>query len=151
MFCRSYAKFADAFKAAADLLKKPYPGENKVELKGSAVGGPSYTAEAVLGSDKAPALTAKAEGFSFGGSAVSQFKVDKVEVNTKPVLAADFSLSEAVKGTKLTFKASDASRAKDKDGNPGKVSGVLGAENKGNAGTFTADFDVLNREVSCYE
>lgn len=146
----SYAKFSDAFKAASDLLKKPYPGENKVELKGSVANGPSYTAEAVLGaaSDKVAAVTTKAEGFTFGGAAVSQFKVDKVEVNTKGALNADFSLSEAVKGTKLSFKAADASRSKDKDGNPGKVSGVLGAENKGQAGTFTVDVDVLNREFS---
>jgi len=47
--CRSFAKFSDATKASKDLLSKPYVEASKVELKGSAVGGPTFIAETVIG------------------------------------------------------------------------------------------------------
>ena len=40
---------APAPSATADNLSKPYLEANKLEVKGAAAGGPTFTAEAVLG------------------------------------------------------------------------------------------------------
>lgn len=145
----SVAKFADVVKSAKDLLSKPYPESHKVELKTAAANGVTFTAEAALGPVPAPkpgkkptpALSVKGEGVVRGN-----FKVDKLSVDTNRDITGEFSLAEAFKGTKLTFKATDGTRAAAIEG-VDPISAVFGVEHRADFGTFTVDVDVLKYSV----
>lgn len=134
---------------AADLLSKPYPDTHKVELKTVAANGVTFVTEAVVGAIPAAApkkratavLTAKAEGVVSG-----KFKVDKVAVDTNKDVTGEFSLADVVAGTKLTFKATDGTRAAAVEGVPA-VTATLGAEHRNDHGTFTADVEVIKQTV----
>jgi len=143
--CRSFAKFSDATKASKDLLSKPYAEASKVELKGSAVGGPTFIAETVIGAVPAstPALAARAEGFTAGN-----FRVDKFGVDSNAVVTAEFSLAEAFKRTKLTFAAKDQTRNTALKEDKRTATATIGAEHRAEVGTFTAEADPLARVAS---
>lgn len=143
------AKYSDVAKAAKDLLSKPYPDTHKVDLKTTAANGVTFTTEAVVGPIAAPApkkkatavLTAKAEGVTSG-----KFKVDKVSVDSNKDVAGEFSLADVIKGTKLTFKATDSTRAAAVDG-VDAVSATFGAEHRHEKGTLNVDVEVLKQAV----
>lgn len=78
-----------------------------MELKTAAANGVTFTAEAALGPVPAPkpgkkptpSLAVKGEGVVRGN-----FRVDKLSVDTNRDITGEFSLADAFKGTKLTFK-----------------------------------------------
>lgn len=123
-----------------DLLKKPFLEVNKLELKGGSK--PIFVAEAVLGgeakdiNEKHPALSVKAENFVYG-----QFKVDKLVADTNAIVSAEFSLSEAFQGTKLTFAGVDKTRA---TVCKPVLETVFGVEHRADFGTFTLSADPLD-------
>jgi len=144
----SYAKYSDVAKAAKDLLSKPYPDTHKVELKTVAANGVTFTTEAVLGAtggsaDKkgTPVLTVKGEGIVSGN-----FKVDKLSLDTNKDITGEFSLAEVVKGTKLSFKATDGTRAAAVAG-VDPISATIGVEHRADFGTFTLDVAALKQSV----
>ena len=84
----------------------------------------------------AAAVSVKSEGMVVGASSV---KADKVVVDTSGRVEGVFSLSEAIKGTKLTFTLVDAQRTSDEDKHAVKLS----AEHKAAWGTVFAELDLL--------
>jgi len=146
----SFAKFSEALKASKDLLSKPYPEASKIDFKATAVSGPVFTVEALLGDAPAPAkgklaiasLAFKGEGVVFGG-----FKVDKAAVDTNGEIAADFSLADAVKDTKFIFKARDGSRVKATEDYETSVAS-FSAEYKAGPVTANAEADVFKQALS---
>lgn len=109
-------KYADVIKAAKDLLSKSFNYNNKVDLKSNTSNGVTVTSEAVLA--KPASALVKAE-FASGA-----FKVDKLQIGSDKKIAGEFSLANAVPNTKLSFKATDGSRA----AGPEAITASVGAE-----------------------
>lgn len=89
----------------------------------------------------AAAVSVKSEGMVVG---VSSIKADKVAVDTAGRVEGVFSLSEAFKGTKLTFTLVDAQRTSDDDKHAVKLS----AEHKATWGTIFAEADLLKYNLA---
>ena len=89
----------------------------------------------------APAASASINASGASGS----FKVDKLQVATDKKIVGEFSLVESFPGTKLTFKATDGSRAAGADA----ISAVIGAEYKDASGrsVLTVDADAIKAGV----
>lgn len=129
------SKYADVLKQAKDLLSKSYNYNNKVELKTSTATGVNYTAEAVVSK---PSSTLVKADYANGN-----FKVDKLQVGSDKKIVGEFSLADAFAGTKLSFKASDGTRATGADA----VTAVVGLERKDKSSVVTVDIDALKYTV----
>lgn len=75
--------------------------------------------------------------------ASGNFKVDKLQVGSDKKIVGEFSLLEAAPGTKLSFKATDGTRAAGADA----VTAIIGVERKDKASAVTVDIDALNYGV----
>ena len=69
--------------------------------------------------------------------------IDKLSVGTDKKIAGEFSMAEAFPGTKLTFKATDGSRAAGMDA----ITAVIGAEHKAGNAVITLDVDAIKAGV----
>ena len=110
---RSTAPVGGAFRRPVTTARRPHFCRPR----------PPATASALL----------KAEG-GFGA-----FRADKLQIGTDKKIAGEFSLAEAFPGTKLTFKATDGSRAAGAEA----ISAVIGAEYKVANATCTVDVDTI--------
>jgi hypothetical protein len=99
----------------------------------------SHATHASAPSPAAASASLKLEGAS------GNFRVDKFAIGTDKKIAGEFSLADAFPGTKVTFKATDGSRAAGADA----ITAVLGAEYKAASGnaTVTADVDAIKGAV----
>jgi hypothetical protein len=131
------SKYADVIKGAKDLLSKSFNYNNKVEVKSTTPTGVTFTAEAVVSKPASASINAS--------GASGSFKVDKLQVATDKKIVGEFSLVESFPGTKLTFKATDGSRAAGADA----ISAVIGAEYKDASGrsVLTVDADAIKAGV----
>jgi hypothetical protein len=129
------SRYADVVKGAKDLLTKSFNYNNKVEIKSSTPNGVVFTAETVVSKPASANLK--------GEFARGNFKVDKLQVATDRKIVGEFSLTEAFPNTKLTLKATDATRASGADA----ISAVVGAEYKRDFGTFSLDVDAVKQTV----
>jgi len=94
----------------------------------------TYTAEAVV-QDKGKAKASLKAEFARGN-----LKCEKLSLNHENKIETEFSLVEAIPKTKLTFKATDGSRASGAEA----VTAKIGLERKDANSVATLDFDALN-------
>lgn len=94
----------------------------------------TYTAEAVV-QDKGKAKASLKAEFARGN-----LKCEKLSLNHENKIETEFSLVEAIPKTKLTFKATDGSRASGAEA----VTAKIGLERKDASSVATLDFDALN-------
>jgi len=92
----------------------------------------TYTAEATVSK---PVKTLLKAEFASGN-----FKVDKLQLGSDKKIVGEFSLADALPGTKLSLKATDATRASGADA----VTAVIGLERKDASSVATLDIDALN-------
>jgi hypothetical protein len=90
-----------------------------------------------------PPPPAAAKAIIKGEFATGNFKVDKLQIGSDKKLVGEFSLKDAAPSTKLTFKATDGTRAAGAD----VVSAVIGLERKDATSAVSVDIDALNYGV----
>lgn len=129
------SKYADVIKGAKDLLSKTFNYNTKVEVKSNTSNGVTFTSETVLAKPASSFLKAE--------FAAGSFKVDKLQVGTDKKVTGEFSLAEAFPNTKLSFKATDGSRASGADA----ITASLGAEYRAPNVVATVDVDALKYGV----
>lgn len=122
------AKYADTSKAAKDLLTKPYATSNKLEFK-TIADGVTLTTEAVI--SKPASVLVKGEAALGEG-----FKLDKLQLCSDTKVVVELSNNALLKNTKVSLKATDASRS----AGAGAISATLGAEYT--LPNFAATFEV---------
>lgn len=126
-------KFSSVYKAAKDLVTKPFNFDNKVELKTKAANGATFTTDAAILDDGTAAANAKVE-YAHGN-----FKVDKLSVGTDKKIVGEFSLKEAAPSTDVTFKFTEGSRA-----STAANDATLGLVHTTGDVTFTLDAELVN-------
>lgn len=135
------SKYADVAKSAKDLLSKSFGFNNSVEAKVPTKTGSTYTVNATVSGQTSASVSL--------ASAVGDLKVDKLQVGSDKKVVGEFSYAQAFPGTKLTFKATDASRGAKPDAKPSTgIAAVVGAEVAAKPAFITADFDAINYSVA---
>jgi len=132
----SVPKYSSIYKAAKDLVNKPFSWDNKVEIKTNASNGAKFTLDgSIQDKDGSAASNIKVE------YAFDNIKVDKLTLGTDKKIVGEFTYKGAAPNTDMTFKFQDGSRASGAD-----ITASVGAvyTDSDNALTLTADADILD-------